>query len=740
MKYEDCLIRHTFPGAVMKSGVNNRHWKAALLGRAAVIFMATGQAALAGGVQTLGTVDVTADANTDLVGEADTATEGTVLKEQLDSRPVYREGELMENVPGLIVTQHSGEGKANQYYLRGFNLDHGTDIAVTLDDMPVNLPTHGHGQGYSDLNFMIPELVSGMRYEKGPYFANQGDFATAGAVQIGYLDKLDKDMAEVGGGSFGYARAFSAMSRPTGDGDMLMGMEVNHLDGPWVRPDDYHKANAVMRYNEGDANNGWTTTFMAYGGKWNATNQIPERAVSDGQLSYYGTEDPTDGGYSQRYSLSGKYVETGADSRIKASAYVIASEMDLFNNFTFYLDNTTQGDQFHQHDARIFEGGQVSYTRFNKVAGFDTENTVGLQLRNDTIHLGLFQTEQRQYLSTDRTDQVDETSVGTYFENKTTWLPKLRTVVGIREDVMHASDHAYDVTDLISNGGLYNSPYHTAEVTNQKPSPKISVILGPWDKTEYYFSAGEGFHSNDVRTAAYTVEGEYSSSGPGSTSLKYPLMERAIGYEVGARTAIIPNLQSSVALFQLQLASEQVFDGDAAQDTPSGASTRRGVEFANFYKIMPGVIFDGDIAYSQARFDHNVYDGTESVANGNSVTCCTGRYIAGSPTMVIGSGLAVDMGNWFGGVQYRYYGERPLTNDDSVRSPATSLANLRVGYKITQDISTRLDIDNVLNSKAQDVGYYYVSRLPGEAAGGVADTHFHAAEPLGFRLSLVARW
>ena len=704
--------------------------------------VAGGQTAWAGGEQSLVTPDVVVigTANDgDMQGVADTATEGTVLKEQLESRPVYREGELLENVPGLIVTQHSGEGKANQYYLRGFNLDHGTDIAVTLDDMPVNLPTHGHGQGYSDLNFMIPELVSAIQYEKGPYFANQGDFATAGAVQIGYLDKLEKDMAEIGGGSFGYARAFSAMSRPTGEGNLLMGLELDHLDGPWVRPDDYHKANAILRYSEGNGTNGWSTTFMAYGGKWNATNQIPERAVNDGQLSLFGTEDPSDGGFSQRYSLSGKYVQTDSDRQIKASAYVIASELDLFNDFTYYLTNQTQGDQIHQHDARIFEGGQVSYTRYGSLAGLDMENTIGGQARNDTIHLGLYQTEQRQYLSTNRTDQVDETSVGTYVENRISWLPKLRTVLGVREDVMHASDRAYDMTDY--NAGLYASPYQHGDITNFKPSPKASVILGPWDKTEFYFSAGEGFHSNDVRTAAYAVQGEYSSNGPGSTTLKYPLMERAIGYEVGARTAIVPHLQSSVALFQLNLASEQVFDGDQAQDTPSGASTRRGIEFANFYTPIPGIVFDGDFAYSQARFDKDVYDGTESVANGNSTTCCTGRYIAGSPTMVIGSGLAINTnGNWSGGLQFRYYGERPLTNDNSIRSPATSLLNMRIGYRLTDTVSARLDIDNVLDSKAQDVSYYYVSRLPGEPSAGVADTHFHAAEPLGFRFSLVARW
>jgi outer membrane receptor protein involved in Fe transport len=682
------------------------------------------QVAEAGGVQTLDTIEVT-DSATDLVGAADTATVGTVLKEQLDSRPVYREGELLENVPGLIVTQHSGEGKANQYYLRGFNLDHGTDLAITIDDMPVNMPTHAHGQGYSDLNFMIPELVSGMKYEKGPYFADQGDFATAGAVQIGYLDRLDKDWAEIGGGSFGYARGFTAMSRPAGDGNLLVAVEAQHLDGPWVRPDDYHKGNGVIRYSEGTDDNGWSTTAMAYAGKWNATNQIPERAVNDGQLSYYGTEDPTDGGRAQRYSLSSKWVQASADSRLKANVYVIASQLDLFNNFTFYLYNPVQGDQFHQHDVRLIEGGKVSYTMFGKLAGLDTENTIGTELRNDGIHLGLYQTYHQQYLSTDRVDQVQERSIGTYYENRTAWLEKLRTVAGVREDYFTASDHS----DNFLNGG---------NVTAFKTSPKGSVVVGPWAKTEFYLSGGMGIHSNDVRSATSTVEPtDYNNNvqGISGTAMqKFPLLERAIGYEIGTRTAIVPHLQSSLALFRLNLASEQVFDGDAGDTAPSGASTRQGVEFANFYTPIPGVVLDADAAVTQARFHNNVSDGITS-----------GKYIAGSPRLVLASGVTLDdFGPWFGGVQYRMYGPRPLTDDNSVRSPATTLVNIRVGYRLAEGLNVRLDVDNLLNAKAQDISYYYASRLQSEPLSlvgtGVNDVHFHAAEPRGVRLSLVARW
>jgi len=705
-------------------GIQKLCQSARLFGAVATLAMTGHHSAFAGGVQTLDTIEVT-DSATDLVGTADTATVGTVLKDQLDSRPVYREGELLENVPGLIVTQHSGEGKANQYYLRGFNLDHGTDIAISLDDMPVNMRTHAHGQGYSDLNFMIPELLGGMKYEKGPYFADQGDFATVGAVQMDYLNKLDKDLAEVGGGSFGYARGFTAMSRSVGQGTLLAAVEAQHLDGPWVRPDDFRKGNGVLRYSEGTADNGWSTTAMAYASKWNATNQIPQRAVNDGQLGYFGTEDPSDGGRALRYSLSGKWVQTNADSQLKANAYLISNQLDLFNNFTFYLYNPVRGDQFHQRDIRLIEGGKVSYTLFGKVAGLDTENTFGTELRNDDIHLGLYQSYHQQYLSTDRVDRVREISIGTYFENRTTWLEKLRTVAGVREDVFTASDHA-------------DNNLNSGNATGFKTSPKGSVIVGPWAATEFYLSGGMGIHSNDVRSATSTVEPTDFNNNvqgiSGTPMQKFPLLERAIGYEIGVRTTIVPHLQSSLALFRLNLTSEQVFSGDAGDSSPSGASTRQGIEFANFYTPIPGVIFDADLAISQARFHNDVSDGIT-----------TGKYIAGSPRMVLGSGIALDnFGSWFGGLQYRMYGPRPLTSDNSVRSPATNIVNVRVGYKWTEAISTRLDVDNLLNAKGQDISYYYASRLQNEPLSlvgtGVNDVHFHAAEPMGFRVSLVARW
>ena len=728
-------------------------------GAAALVSVALTSPLRAGGTQTieLPTVEVVADGDkpadklaAGLAGSADTATQGTVLPQQLSSRPTYRAGELLENVPGLIVTQHSGEGKANQYYLRGFNLDHGTDIAISVDDMPVNMPSQGHGQGYADLNFMIPELLSGMKYEKGPYFANLGDFSAAGAVQMDYVNKLDHDMAEVSFGSFGYLRGVTAMSRPVANGNVIAAFEGEHLDGPWTTPDNFRKFNGVLRYAMGTDTSGWTLTGMAYSGKWTATNQIPLMLVNSGQLGRFGTMDPSDGGDMQRYSVGGRYIDTDKDRQIKVSLYAIASRMNLYNDFTFFLADPVNGDQFHQHDDRVVEGGNASYTAYGKLGGFDMENTIGASTRWDQINLGLYNTANRQYLSTNRTDAIGEGNAALYVENKTKWLDKVRTVFGLRGDFFYANDRAYDPLDTVVNGGPYTTPFHNNSLSQGALSPKASLILGPWFDTEFYVSAGQGLHSNDVRASAYPVQAAFTAAGPASGLLtaQYPLLERALGYEIGVRSAAIPHLQTSLAFFRLHEDSEQVFAGDSAQDEPSGPTTRTGVEFANFYTPLPGVILDVDVAYSIARFDHPVYDGTTVAGqDGQTVTCCVGRYINGSPELVVGAGLAVEdfgkiidgLDKWYGGLQYRFYGSRPLTNDNSVRSPATSILNLRAGYKLTENVKVQIDVDNALNTQAQDVGYYYLSQTS-PTATPAPDVHFHAAEPLSVRLSLLGRW
>lgn len=379
----------------------------------------------AAGVSTLKEMTVRANAR-ELIGSADSANEGTVLKQQLDLRTVYRPGELFETVPGLIVTQHSGEGKANQYFLRGFNLDHGTDLRITVDGMLVNQRSHGHGQGWSDTNFLIPELISSVQYMKGPYYAGQGDFSSAGAASLGYVNTLPKGIASYGLGEQGFMRGLVAKSRKAGSGNILYALELLTKDGPWIKHEDFKKFNAVLRYSQDNGPTKFNVTAMGYGGKWNSTDQIPLRAVASGLIPRLGAVDPSDGGKSHRFSLSGALEHAGRFGKTQLNLYTLHTSTALFSNFTYFLDDPVNGDQFSQFDKRFQSAMNLSQAWVNKIGGFEVENTVGVQFQNDIIDNGLLSTKQRQTLSTTRKDHINQNSVQ--------WLEKFRSVAGVRSD------------------------------------------------------------------------------------------------------------------------------------------------------------------------------------------------------------------------------------------------------------------------------------------------------------------
>lgn len=661
--------------------------------------------AWAGGEQVLEKVFITGT-STGLVGVADSANVGTVSQKQLEARTVYRPGELLEATPGLIVSQHSGEGKANQFYLRGFNLDHGTDLRTTVDGMLVNQRSHSHGQGWTDLNFMIPELATGLEYKKGPYYASEGDFSSAGAVSVKYAHTLNRGIASVGFGQNGFRRALLADSPKLGNGNLLYALEAMHNDGPFVRPDDYGKFNGVLRYSEGDAANGFNVSAMGYSAKWNATDQIPKRALDSRQLGRFDGIDPSDGGEAHRYSLSGAWRRSDATSHTNVNAYLIDWQLKLFSNFTYFLDDRVNGDQFHQPDHRRTTGLNASHTWEMPGLGSESENTVGVQFQNDNIFNGLFSTKDRQILSTTRQDHIVETSVGLYAENSTRWTPWFRTVAGVRADT-----YRFDVKG--------DNPANSGKVTASIANPKLGLIFGPWSKTEFYVNLGGGFHSNDARGTTLTVDPK-----TGAPADKVPALVRAKGMELGVRTGIVPGLQTSLSVYQLDFGSELIFAGDAGTTEAGRPSRRTGFELANYYKLSDWLTVDADVAFARARFRDNDPDGI-------------GLRIPGSVEGVASLALAVDnLGPWFGAVQFRYFGPRPLIEDNSVRSSSTSTINGRVGYKISPSMRIELEGFNLANRKASAIDYYYRSRLPGEPVAGVNDIHLHPIESRSFRVSL----
>ena len=640
------------------------------------------------------------------LGIADSANAGVVTAKQLAARTIYRPGELLEATPGLIVSQHSGEGKANQYYLRGFNLDHGTDLRTTIDGMLVNQRSHSHGQGWTDVNWLIPELAGQLDYHKGPYSIEDGDFAAAGSVSVHYVDTLPKTLVGLGVGQNGYYRGLIAGSHAVGGGNLLYALEIFHNDGPFTKGDNYKKENAVLRYSRGTKDSGFNITGMAYNSTYNATDQIPLRAVLAGTLNRFSSIDPTDGGKVHRYSLSGEWHLVTENTATEVNAYVINNRLRIYSDFTYFLDNPVDGDQFAQPDNRTDTTLNASHSWRGSLFGHDTESKVGLQVQRDDIRNGLLSTKARQLISTTRLDHIIETSVGVYYENTTRWSDKLRSVLGLREDY-----YSFNVaSSLAANSGKVNFTL---------ASPKLSLVFGPWSKTELYVNLGTGFHSNDARGTTNHVDPK-----SGDPADPVPGLVRSKGAELGVRTEIVPHLQTTLAVYDLDFNSELTFQGDAGTTTPGRPSRRVGFEFSNYYKPYHWLTVDADIAYARARFRD-----FEPV----------GQRIPGAVEGVASVALAIDdLGPYFGALQFRYFGPRPLIEDNSVRSIATTTLNGRIGYHFRAALSLELEAFNLLNARASAIDYYYQSRLPSEQADGVNDVHFHPIETRSVRLTMSA--
>ncbi len=670
----------------------------------------------------------------------------TVTGQQVNERIFSRPGEALEIVPGLIATQHSGDGKANQWFLRGFNLDHGTDLAIFMDGMPMNMPTHAHGQGYADVNMLIPELIGSIDIQKGPYFADVGDFASAGSVHINLIDAVDGPQVKATLGSFDYQRYLGIDSIKVGDGDLLFAGEAGTYNGPWTLPGDLLKLNSVVRYSQGTDVNGFSVTGMAYGNHWNSTDQIPERAVPD--IGLFGYIDPYDGGNTERFSLSGQWAMTDGANAWHVNAFAVRSALNLWNDFTYFLQNPTLGDQFHQHETRTFGGVYASYTLTGNIAGVPTENEIGVQTRFDGINLLLTNTYERAYLSTIRQDIVDEGSIGVYAQQTAHWSDWCKTVIGIRGDFYAASDNAVSL------------PINSGNPTAFVPGPKASIIFGPFNKTEFYMDVGQGFHSNDVRGVTVQVEPTDPTFKLNPGTFLVPTQ----GAEIGVRTKAIENLNSAVAIFGLDAASENIFDGDAGDTQPTLLPTRRiGIEWTNDYHPVSWFDLDVDFADTRARFLGYDYAQQQTYISlwgypQASIGNAPGNYVPGAAT-IVGSIKATigEKTGWFAGLEYRYFGVRPLTEDGAFWSPATGLLNARVGYRFDNGWTLQLDGTNITDSKSDQITYaygsllktdalYYQCNAPGSTVpvavcqNGVMDRVFKPVEPLQLRLTLVGKF
>ena len=699
--------------------------------------------------QPLSEVTVTAQ-RLELLGTASSASEGMVSDQELQLTPAYRPGQLFETVPGLIVTLHSGEGKANQFLMRGYNLDHGTDLATFVDGMPINQPTHAHGQGYTDLNFMIPELANELTYTKGPYYAPVGDFGAVGSVRTEYRDTIDDQIA-ASVGTLGFRRALAAGSEAVGNGNLLAAAEFQHYDGPFENPDDARKENAVLRYSEGDDHNGYSITGMYYHQLWNNTTDIPERAISEGVVpDRFGTLDPTDGGRAQRASLSAQFHQELGPGQFSANSWFIYNQLHIYNDFTHFLVDPVHGDQEDQFENRHVFGTAAGYTLPAPLGPLENQVVAGFTTRYDGLLVGRLPSEGRVPLPADddpasfsNLDRVYLFAGALYLQATTHWTDKLRTVLGVRDDFQHGSDIDY-LAQLHETAGYTNAG--TAQQSLFQP--KAGVIFTATDYLEFYASMGRGFHSADLRGVNQDT----------SVDLGLPhtaLLAKQEGQEVGVRTEVASNLAFTLAVYNLWQQSETILDPDIGADSAGPPSRRYGAELNVTYQINRWLEFYGSYSRNHTRFTHPFDDGTGHV----------GEYITDAPIDTGSLALYLtNFGPWSGGLEYRYLGDYPLSSGPCVNSAAakdfpevaTSCANaptalgqvngkgfgelnMDVHYSFRSGWMASLGIYNLLNSHAAAAEFWYVDRLQSEIGAypdGRADIHEHPLEPIMARFTL----
>lgn len=619
-------------------------------------------------------------------GRATSASEGRIAYADFAVRPLLRPGELIEAVPGLAATQHSGAGKANQYFLRGFNLDHGTDLSASLDGVPLNLPSHGHGQGYLDLNLLTPEFVHDIGFKKGPYSAESGDFATAGAVAFETADHLHGDGLQAWIGENDYYRAVGSKALSQ---NVLVAADVSTARGAWSTPEDLKKINLLGRALVG----GWSITALAYDADWNATDQIPRRAVEDGRLGYLDAVDKTDGGNTSRYILSARRRDLlrGLDSVV----YVQRYRLDLYSNFTYFLEDPVHGDQFEQVDQRWIYGGALT-KRWTLGDGWSART--GMSARVDDIgKVGLYRTTARVRRETVRQDALTEWSTALWGEASRS-IGGLDATLGVRADAMGADVKAGD-------------PRNAGDVSDLLVSPKLALAWRLSRTFELYADAGRGFHSNDARGAVITVD-----PVTGDPAERAPLLSPSDGAELGLRWRR-SGLTLTAAAWALRVDSELVYVGDAGFTEAAGATRRKGIELLADWRPTARLNLTASYAGTHARF-----------TNGDRIPNAVGSVLSAGASWKLGQASTLSL-------TWRRLGAAPLIEDNSVRSRPTSLVNAL----FVQDFgkaNLMVEVLNLTNSKKDDIAYAYASRLPGEPADGVEDIHFHPVEPRAIRAGI----
>lgn len=609
----------------------------------------------------------------------------SVRERDLKLRPILRPGDLFKVTPGLMIVQHAGGGKANQYLLRGFDADHGTDIALNFDGVPINMVSHGHGQGYADASFVIPELVERVEVSKGPYFVENGDFSTAGSVDL-VTRETAESMVSVGGGSFNTLRTVGIAAPHTPDSAWhpLFAAEVVRTDGPFVNPERFSRYNLFGKVTyDIDAHSHIAVAASSYNGSWNASGQLPTRAVRAGLVDFFGSLDPTEGGQATRHNLYAQYqLRPDPQSEFRAMAYLTAADFALYSNFTFAARDPVNGDEIEQRDNRTMLGARTSYRWLRRWGPVLFDSMIGGDVRQDDISNGLYYVRARERLSAVVDADIHQTSVGAYAKEEVQPVSWLRLVAGLRAD--HTT---FDVNDRLEDLTTPNTA--TSGIRGAtRLSPKASLVLSPHRTTDLFLNFGYGFHSNDARGVVRAVD-------------PVTPLTRTVGYEAGVRTRLFGGrLDAAASLWGIDIDSEIVWVGDEGTTEAAGSTRRLGVEVEARAALLPWLFVDADVTVADAKFRHNA-------GNGQAIALAPRLTVAGGVSALHPSGLR-------GSLRGLHIAQRPATEDEFLQAEATTLVDLFAAYR-WRSFELGLHLENVLDRRYKSAQFATVTRLPGEA-------------------------
>ena len=635
-------------------------------------------------------------------------------------KPIRSTQDMLLMVPGLFIAQHQGGGKAEQIFLRGFDCDHGTDISINVDDMPVNLPTHAHGQGYADLHFLIAETADKMEVNKGPYLTDYGDFYTAGAVSFKTKDVLENNLFKVEGGQFN-TQKYTLLLQPEKGGTEQNGFlaaQFFHSDGPFKDPENFQRMNLFGKYFfHPTLNSKLTLSFSGFTTGWNASGQIPEYAIKEGFVSRFGALDPNEGGTTDRENVILAYIfHSDPGNEFEIHSFLSNYNFKLFTNFTFYLVDPVNGDMIEQIEHRSIKGINSIYKFTSELLGIKVSNKISCGFRSDDIAVQLWHSPARVRMNVFTNDVVDEQNFFTWAEQEYLFSPKVRMVWGIRQDLFTFSknDLLGNALDSINNG----LPHASGTACKSVFSPKVNLIISPNHKLDLFLNFGQGFHSNDARDVVIgqtinNLISVWQQDGLNNNQIdeklqKYNLdpamkgistLPKATAGEVGMQTRLFNRLHLNLAAWYLHLQTEYVYDGDGGTTALGNPTQRLGFDAEMRYSFLPWLWFDSDISYSHAT-QTNLSAGQ--------------NYVPNAPALVASGGLSVLRINGLSGaIRFRCVGDRPLDQSNTFAAHPYTIFNANLTYKY-KSLLFSVNCENIFNADWNEVQFETLTRLKGQ--------------------------